>query len=164
MLTQDELKSKLHYDQNTGLFTVKKSYHKSNIGKVIEEKSSTGYIYIRINNKFYLAHRLAWLYIHGSEPLELIDHINRIRNDNRIVNLREATKAENGYNRKIGINNTSGIKGIIWYVRYNKWLARISINGIRKCIGYFKNIDDAEIAIINARKKYHGEFEYHAKS
>ena len=164
MLTQDELKNKFHYDPDTGIFTYKKSYFKSKIGKVAGEKCGNGYILLRINNKIYPAHRLAWLYMYGSEPLELIDHVNRIRNDNRIVNLREASKAENGYNRKIGNNSTSGIKGISWCRIHNRWVARVSANGIRKCIGYFKTINDAENAIIDARKKYHGEFEYHAKA
>ena len=164
MLTQDELKYKFHYDPDTGLFTYKKSYFKTNIGKVAGEKSGAGYILLRVNNKVYYAHRLAWLYVHGTEPLELIDHINRIRNDNRIVNLREASKAENGYNRKIGNNSSSGIKGISWCVRHKRWVARVSVNKIRKCIGYFRSISDAESAIADARKKYHGEFEYHAKA
>lgn len=165
MITQSELKELLDYNPETGIFTwlCNRGMNKRK-GKAAGSKFLTGYILIKINNIFYCAHRLAWLYVNGHDPKEFIDHINRIKDDNRLCNLREASRVENGYNRKLSINNKSGIKGITWCSHYKKWLARINVNGIRKFIGYFENINDAEISIIESRKKYHGEFEYHAKT
>jgi len=165
MLTQDEIKKYLNYNPETGIFIwlCDRGIRKTK-GKIAGSKFRSGYILIKINDIFYPAHRLAWIYMFGSEPLEFIDHINRIKDDNRICNLREASRIQNGYNREISSNNTSGIKGISWCSHHKRWVARVGVNKIRKCIGYFKSINDAESAIVDARKKYHGEFEYHAKA
>lgn len=89
-LTQAELKRKLHYDPDTGIFTWKVFSPGITIGKVAGAISS-GYIRIKVHPSLQYAHRLAWLYVYGYFPEHGTDHINGIKTDNRIANLREAT-------------------------------------------------------------------------
>ena len=133
---------------NTGVFIWKKSIAKIvKIGNIAGSQRVDGYLSFQIDKKMYLAHRLAWFYIYGYFP-QMLDHINQIRNDNRIINLREASKSENGQNRLKQKNNNSGIKGVHWAKREKKWLSFISLNGKRKHLGYFFDKNEA----INARK------------
>ena len=116
-----------------------------------------GYIVINFNHKYHKAHRLVWLWYYGEIPTCQVDHINRIRNDNRIENLRLAINnhADNQQNRKRQHNNTSGRPGIHWHKKVNKWEARLGINRKRFFLGYFDNIEEASQAYILAKAKYH---------
>ena len=162
MLTQEFLKSVLHYDQDTGIFTwaVNKA-KRCKIGDVAGYTDNNGYIRIEINNKAYRAHRLAWLYTYGEMPKLHIDHINSSRSDNRVSNLREATYLENSQNYKTPKTNTSGVKNVSWYKQLNKWVVSLGVNGKKKTIGYFDDIEFAELVAIEARNKYHMEFANH---
>ena len=97
---------------------------------------SNGYRGITIFDKPYQAHRLAWLYVYGEWPNE-IDHINHIRDDNRLENLRDVTRSQNGMNSSIETGRTSQYKGVHWAKKANKWKAQIGINGKQKYLGYF---------------------------
>lgn len=119
---------------------------------------SRGYRQIYVKGKRYMAHRLAWMIINGAFPENQIDHINRVRDDNRISNLREATPTQNSYNTKIRKDNTSGIRGVGWYPKYNKWRAYINDKGKNVTIGYFSDKTSAERAVMSKRKILHGEF------
>ena len=116
--------------------------------------SEDGYIDIRIKNCLYPAHRIAWLMMTGSWPDNFVDHINRIRSDNRFVNLREATKAENAQNTDLPSNNTSGYKGVVWHKPNRNWCAQIIINKKHIHLGSFENLQDAINARIEAEKKF----------
>ena len=114
-LTQEKLKTLLNYNPETGIFTWKK--RNQNISGTINNK---GYVVIQINNKIYLAHRLAWLYMTGLWPKNDIDHFNQVRTDNRFFNLREATRKENCQNvHKPHPNNSSGYLGVYWNKKLN---------------------------------------------
>lgn len=104
------------------------------------------------------AHRLAWLYIHGRWPIKHLDHINRVRSDNRISNIREATSSENQRNKGMMSNNTSGITGVRYDPSRNKYHAQIEILGKSKNLGRFINIEDAITARKEAEVKYFSEF------
>ncbi len=160
MITQKELKSLLSYDEKTGIFTwlLPRINNKIKAGSVAGALHHTGYLYIGINKKYYGAHRLAWLYVYGSFPNDMIDHINGNSIDNKIDNLRLSTNTQNQYNQKISKNNTSGIKGVCWHKVAQKWSARIRFNGKRIYLGLFENLELAELVINEARNKYHGEF------
>ena len=104
-------------------------------------------------------HRLiAIQFIENLESKTDVDHINRIKNDNRLDNLRWATVSENSVNKKIQSNNSSGITGVTWIKERMIWKSKIQVNYEEIHLGYFTDINDA----INARKKaeenYFGEF------
>ena len=162
MITQEYLKSILNYDAETGIFTWK--VNKSNRSKVgnIAGSKFNGYVNIEINNKSYKSHRLAWLYVYGKFPENLIDHINANRSDNKISNLRKATYQKNSENYKTPKTNTSGVKNVSWYKNLNKWVVSISVKSKKKTIGYFEDLELAELVAIEARNKYRMEFANHA--
>jgi hypothetical protein len=161
MLTQKILKELLDYNQDTGIFTWKVSRGKAKAGNVAGKINNDGYIAIGFNYKTYQSHRLAWIYVYGEFPKKLIDHINGIKTDNKISNLRECNHSQNGFNRKISINNTSNVKGIYWYKQYNKWRSQIKVNKKIKFLGYFDDFFEACCSIYSARNKLHGEFVNH---
>ena len=120
--------------------------------------NTDGYKYINIDNKRYPTHRIVFFYHNEYFPQE-VDHIDGNRTNNIPSNLRAANHTENMYNCTKHSSNTTGIKGVYWNDNSNSYHARIRIgNGKRISIGYFKDIKDAEIAINNARKQFHGEF------
>lgn len=159
MITQKELKKILDYNLETGVFVWKeKISDKIIIGK-IAGTNSHGYVAIAINKKKYRAHRLAWLYVYGYFP-EQIDHINQIKNDNKISNLRIATNSQNQANTKIRKNNKTGYKGVSIHKKSNKFVAFIRLNGKTKNLGYFNTAIEASNTYKNLANQYFGEFKY----
>jgi len=155
MLTAERLRELLHYDENTGLFTWLARHHKIPAGAVAGTMS-LGYRRIKIDGRSHLAHCLAWYYVHGTMPHCEVDHINCVRDDNRLHNLRLATRSENAQNMiRPKSNNTSGIRGVNWYARRETWRAYITLNGQTKHLGYFANMEDATAARKRAEEKYH---------
>ena len=106
----------------------------------------TGYIQIQIGIKMYQAHRLIMMAFVGDSDQE-VDHINRIKTDNRVENLRYCTRSENNLNR----DYVDNAKGYCWY--RNKWQSQIRIDGKLKHLGSFDNEEDARQAYVNARDK-----------
>lgn len=153
----NKLKSKLHYDSDTGIFTWIESSKGTKAGAVAGSKCGK-YTIIIFNQARYLAHRLAWLYVYGEMPKNFIDHVNGNGMDNRICNLREATKNQNCHNSKISKRNTSGVKGVSWHKYKQKWHARLNANHKSIHIGYFDDLELAELVMNEARLKYHGNF------
>ena len=151
-LTQSRLKELLHYNPYTGIFNWIK--RKGNVAGY----SDKGYIRIRVQDKLYAAHRLAWLYTHKTFPTNEIDHINRIKDDNRLINLREATRLQNNTNVGARANNTSGMKGVCLHKPSGKWVAGISIKGKSKHLGYFTTKQEAHAAYCKAADEHHKEF------
>jgi hypothetical protein len=124
-LIAERLRQLLRYSPETGRFYWRVSRGGVAAGTEAGSRSQThGYRVIGIDGAFHLAHRLAWLYVHGRHPGE-IDHINRNPTDNRIANLREISRRENSWNR--AARGRSGIKGV--RARGRNWLARITGNG-----------------------------------
>lgn len=157
MLTQKTLKESVSYNHDTGLFTWIKS-NKNHIkpNASAGNLSPRGYIVIRIYGVLYKAHRLAWLYVYGVFPPKEIDHINHIKDDNRISNLRLADRTVNNRNASKRKDNTSGVVGVTFHKRIKKWQA--SIGAKSQHLGYFENKDDA----IFARKQAELNLDYHA--
>lgn len=151
-LTQERLKELFSYDAETGVFKrFRKLGPKKNIAGHV---ATTGHRQIMIDNKLYMAHRLAWLYVYGRFPETLLDHINRNPDDNRICNLRLATSSQNQENTKTRIDNLCGYKGITFCKKENKWRARISKHGKTNDLGRFSSIDLAIQARKQAEDKY----------
>ena len=158
IITQKRLKEALHYDPCAGIFINKITRGPRAIkGSVAGWVGTNGYIIINIDGLRYKSHRLAWLYITGKWPDNEIDHINHIVSDNRFINLRSATRAENNRNMPIQKNNTSGFTGVVWHKQANKWQAQISINRKNKSLGLFDIINDA----IEAREKANIKYGFH---
>jgi len=156
-LTQSQLKELLHYDPDTGIFTNK--FSRSNKIKINTKAdqihSVSGYKRISINNVRYTSHRLAWLYMYGLWPKGKLDHINRIRDDNRINNLREVTNSQNCQNTSLRADNTSGHKGVSWSKGHRKWQAQIKVNNVYLYLGRFDILDDAIAARKQAEEQLH---------
>lgn len=146
-ITQAEIKKLLNYDPETGVFTWRVRRPSINVGDIAGcINKETGYALICTNRKRYMAHRLAWLYVHGYLPEHELDHINRIRTDNRILNLREVSRMCNIRNTGNFCNNKSGVKGVYWNERCGKWQVQITVNLNRKHLGYYNDFDDAVCA------------------
>ena len=158
-MEQEFLKSILDYNEETGVFLWKVSRGCIRKGEEAGNTRPDGYYRIRIENKPYFAHRLAWLYIHGKFPDNHIDHINGDTSDNRLSNLREATNQQNQYNvTKLRCDNSTGYKGVSFNKRDNKFQAQIRINGKLIFLGYFDSAKKAGAAYERAAKNFHGEF------
>lgn len=145
-LTQSLLRKAVWYCAHTGLFWRKHSVVKKHVGNEVGHVNAQGYITFSIGNKRHLAHRLAWLYTHGYMPENEIDHKNREKTDNRIVNLREVSRQCNARNIGASVLNKSGVKGVVWYDRKNKWIVSICSNGKNKHLGYYKDFTNAVAA------------------
>ena len=171
-LTADRLREVLDYPSETGVFTWRVQVcSQAPVGAVAGTLSDSGYWRIRIDSKFYYAHRLAWLYVKGLWPRCEIDHKNRVKTDNRIANLREATRAENEQNKSLQTNNKSGYRGVCWLQKRLAWAAQISVNGKRKHLGYFATPEAAYEAYKSAATRAHthnptvgGQLAQHAPS
>lgn len=125
-------------------------------GSVAGTITNTGYRRIKILGKLFLAHRIAWFISYGFWPKDQIDHINGVRNDNRIENLREADASLNLQNRKYGTGKHScGLLGITWHKRDKKWQASIRKNKKVFYIGYFDTKEEAYLAYVNAKRRMH---------
>lgn len=158
MITQSRLKELLSYNSDTGLFTWLVDRNSgAYAGDIAGTMMNKGYIHIKIDGKLYLAHRLAWLYIHGYMPPQ-IDHIDGCRDNNKLANLRAATNALNVRNAAIRKDNNSGFKGVGFHEQTGKWRARIRINGVRKSLGLYHTPEEAHEAYCDAADLYHGEF------
>ncbi|HBY9796140.1 TPA: hypothetical protein MJA66_14730 [Klebsiella pneumoniae] len=159
MLNKERLDELLDYSPDSGLFTWKVNRRgKAKSGCIAGSKNGQGYIIIKIDGKFYFAHRLAWLVTHGTFPVNMIDHIDGNRENNKINNLREATDEQNMWNSAAGKNNKTGVKGVSWDGRRKRFRASISIKGKNKEIGSYLSLKDAESAIKDYRLKLHGKF------
>ena len=112
-------------------------------GKEAFTANHDGYKAGAVGKKNYRAHRVAWAIYCGEWPKYSIDHINGVRDDNRIVNLRDAPPTVNGRNIGKKKNNTSGHNGIYWCKLTNKWCASIKVNYKCRNLGRFENINDA---------------------
>lgn len=147
----------LSYDSETGQFTWrtdKSGTAKS--GSIGGRKpSSNGYLRIGIDGRNRFAHRLAWLYVYGVNPDGQIDHINRIKTDNRIENLRVVTNKQNRQNSGPRRGSASGVKGVSVSSWKNKWHAQIGVDGVNISLGRFDSIEKASEAYAEAARKLH---------
>lgn len=120
-----------------------------------------GYVKVRVDGKMYMAHRIIYKMFNKDFVEGTLDHINNKPADNRIENLRIATRAENNRNAVLRKDNTSGVKGVSWNARDMRWTAAIMVNGKRKALGNFKDLALATEFIQLARDMVHGDFANH---
>ena len=155
MITQAGLKDALHYNPLTGVFTWRATKARITAGDVAGTLNK-GYVMIKLHQKIYSAHRLAWLYTEGYIPVE-VDHDNHARADNRWENLNASDRPANCVNQSLNTRNTSGFNGVNWHVPAKKWCARIHTQGRTSHLGLFKKKSDA----IAARKAANIKFGFH---
>jgi hypothetical protein len=166
-LTQARLRELLHYDPTTGVFTWLprptstrhgRTWNTRYVGTRAGTVDSHGHVQIKVNGRLHLAHRLAWLYAHGEWPVAGLDHINGVRDDNRLANLRPATESQNAANRRTPITNTSGFKGVSWHKDRRRWQATIMVASKQSYLGLFDTPEAAHAAYAAAAREHHGEF------
>lgn len=155
MVTRERVLELLRYEPETGKFYWQTRRAGVRFGSEAGRTTSRGYNQIRIDGCLYLAHRLVWLVETGKWPPQGVDHINRDPGDNRFVNLREASQAQNMQNRSTSKNNTSGFTGVTWDRRANRWRARIRKNRLRHHLGLFNTPEEAAEAYAAAKAQLH---------
>lgn len=156
MITKARLHELFEYDHLTGIFTRKTAFNRWKVGDMVGYVNTDGYIEAGVDGEYYGAHRLAWIYVNGDDPVDEIDHINGIRDDNRIANLRAATKAINAQNKRIArADSESGILGVCWHKASNKWIAQIQVSGKKRHLGIFSNKFEAHEAYLTAKRALH---------
>lgn len=157
-LTVERAKELLNYCPETGAFTRRIGGKGASKGATAGCKREEGYRVISVAGKRYYSHRLAWFIAHGAWPIEQIDHINGIRDDNRLVNLREASNSLNSQNlRSPQANNKSGYLGVSFDRKSRLFIASISdpTTGRSKRLGRFATAKEAHAAYLAAKRQMH---------
>ena len=155
-LTQMELKTALYYDRIGGNF-----YWRNSPSTKIQPWAQAGtfdaygYVSIKFKNKFYKAHRLAWLYVHGEMPQGEIDHVDHQHANNQIENLRVVNRKQNSENTRMHTDNVSGFKGVTFDKRRHNWFARIMHERVAHHLGVFDDPKKAAEAYKIAAKQLH---------
>ena len=168
-ITPEYLRERLRYEPDTGKlfwreaepvhFKLRRTHLAWNTrfaGKEAGSLLKPGYLYINLKKKMMLAHRIIWAIVHGRWP-DQIDHINHIRTDNRIENLRNVSASGNAQNIGMPADNTSGHVGVYWFKARKIWYARIKVGAKNHHLGYFANKADA----IAARQAADERFGFH---
>lgn len=146
-LTAARLREALTYIPETGEFFRRRT------GKAAGYVDK-GYVYMKIDGRAFLAHRLAWLYVYGVWPLGVVDH--KVGRSNAIDNLRDVTVAVNSQNlRAAHKDSASGVLGVYWVKQKKQWCAKISVAGRNTYLGYFPDRDAAASAYLSAKRKLH---------
>lgn len=158
--SQDRIGQLLSYDSRTG-----ELYWKITQSNVIRSGSkagslnnANGYVRIKLDKIMYAAHRLVWKMHTGKDPAHHLDHINGIRSDNRIENLREATNSQNIAAAKLNKISKSGKTGVYYIERLGKYTAAFRKNRKYNYLGLFGTLQEAEAAYLKAFKESFGEY------
>jgi hypothetical protein len=161
-MNTEELRELVAYDPETGVLTRRVTLaSNAQAGQPITGVVGEGYIQCVIKGQFFLGHRLAWQLHYGVVPAGHIDHINGNRADNRICNLRLATRSENLRNSKLRRDSVSGTKGVFWSAARKRWIASFAKPDGRRFWKACQTLADAQCAVIEARTALHGQFANH---
>lgn len=160
-ISQIELKERLQYDPLTGNFLRRRPSTKGGIGTIAGGVSSSGYHSVWILGKTYQAHRLAFLYVTGNFPAQVVDHIDGNKLNNIWTNLRMCSQVENTYNRKLNKDNTSGTKGVYFNKARQKWVVQVRGQGKSGYLGLYDSLELANLVATEARELYHGAYARH---
>ena len=168
-LTPELVRELLDYDPEAGVLTwrprpqemfegrpewVWKGWNARFAGKVAGSVKKSGYVYVALVETMVSAHRLAFAHYHGHWPNGDVDHINRVKGDNRISNLRDVDRSVNNHNRRLaGKNSKSGVLGVWWAENMGKWVTQIRVNGKKKHIGSFDSQREAHEAYLEAKSR-----------
>lgn len=154
------LEDVFEYEPDTGKLLWRISRGRAKAGTEVGWLTEHGYRRVIIGGKGKMIHRIIWD-MNNLEKLkdnEDIDHINHVKDDNRLSNLRKVTRAENNKNRPKSRHNTSGQLGVYWDKSRNKWAAQIKVNGRQVYLGRF----DSKREAINVRHVAEAKYDFHA--
>lgn len=157
MLEYREALELFRYDYETGVLYWRWRIN-SRVPKTLgagTQRNSDGYLYVKVHGRLYLVHRVVMLMCYGfyGEGLE-VDHINHVRNDNRLVNLRFVTHGGNMRNKSVNSKNTSGVTGVYFLKDRKKYRARIVVDGETISLGSYDTLEEAAAARREAELKY----------
>lgn len=156
LITAVELRELLHYQPETGVFTWLSHAGGVLRGSVAGNCNSLGYMVLGLKGKKYRQHRLAWLYVHGVWPIGTLDHLDADRANNRIANLRCVSHSYNMQNIKVAtVRSKTGVRGVHWRKSQSGYVASIKLGRENKREGPFKTIEEARIAYVNLKLRYH---------
>jgi hypothetical protein len=151
-MTAEELRALLLYDEQTGLFTNRVKRKKAHVGQPAGSTKRSGYVRLVIGGRDYAAHRLAWLYVHGQWPTSMLDHINGVRSDNRIENLREVSPVVNAENRhRPGGSNP--YVGVTFHKQTGKWQSMAKVNGKTLYLGLHTTPEAARASYLAGKEQ-----------
>lgn len=164
MLTKERIDELFSFNLESGTVTNKVKRNHSALGAESGCSRADGYRVIRIDDKLYLTSRIIWLHAYGEFP-RCIDHINHVTSDNRLINLRNVTQSENLKNMSMRSNNTSGVMGVSWDKKMEKWVIRIRVGKKYKFLGYYGSLNEAAKVRKAAELKYgyhpnHGQIKW----
>lgn len=161
-MIENRIRELLDYDPETGVFVWKtKRRGKGTIGKPVGFVHPNGYLRICVDYRLYMAHHLAWLFIHGELPTKQIDHIDGDRLNNRASNLRLCNHAQNAGNRKVHRNSKTGVKGVSLIRSTGRFGAWIKVDGKSINLGSFQTIEEAGAAYRRKAEEAYGAFASH---
>ncbi|EQB7353713.1 hypothetical protein BB775_10535 [Enterobacter roggenkampii] len=158
-----DIRDLIDYNAETGVLTAKVNFSGRQAGSVIGSQTWQGYYAFSLFGKKCFAHRLAWLLHYGEWPSQPIDHINGIKTDNSIRNLRLCSLSQNQFNKPTQKNNTTGVKGVYWNKRDKRYVASVQFNGKKYSAGHHKDIESAKEEVMKLREKLAGEFTNHGE-
>lgn len=155
--TSQRLRELFHYDPDSGVFVRRvRTSPKAPAGSIAGTKAVNTYVLICVDGVQFFAHRLAWCYVHGNEPAQVIDHIDGNPANNRIDNLRDVAQSVNVENKTTTrSDNSSGVTGVTFVPHAGRYRARIRVRGQRIEIGYFDTSKEAGAAYLLAKKRLH---------
>lgn len=163
-INKEFVRAHFSYDPSTGALLRKIATRFSPVGSVVGcqtgkgHLTGAGYLGVRLKNRLYKVAHLVWLHEKGTWPAQSLDHIDRDTNNNRIENLREATRFQQAQNLVRKKTSRSGVRGVYWHIKMRRWQAEITANGRRLFLGSFKSKAQAVRARRAGEKTYHGEY------
>lgn len=155
-LTADVVRHWLDYDPETGALTWRRPWGLARVGALVGVINHHGYRVFGFRGKQRQAHRIAWLHYHGEMPLHFIDHVNGVRDDNRICNMRNATPEQNSQNKRVPMpSNRTGLMGVTLHKKTGRWQSAIGHRGTVHYLGLFDSPEAAHAAYLVAKRRLH---------
>lgn len=157
-VTQEQLRELFTLDPDEGVLRYRVKHLRYKAGLVAGSVGHKGWRSIMVNQRRYQAHHLVWMYVHGRWPTHELDHVNGIRDDNRLSNLREADAFQQVMNSARPPTNKSGARNVYFIRKSGKFRVSVRYRGKHVHIGHFSTLQEASVAATDARNRLHGEF------